>query len=50
MMDSQGEGAYRDHNISETNWGFEFYDPAKCISFVAANQDTKNFRVILFSE
>ena len=50
IMDSEETGEYRDHSLSETNWGLEFGNPDKCIGFVAANKDSKYFMITLISK
>ena len=50
IMDSEETGEYRDHSLSETNWGLEFGNPDKCIGFVAVNNDSKYFKITLISK
>lgn len=49
-MDSEETGEYRDHSLSETNWGLEFGNSDKCIGFVAVNNDSKYFKITLISK
>lgn len=50
VMDSEETGEYRDRSLSDTNWALEFFNPDKCVGYIAANEENNYFTINLFSE